>query len=80
MKKRRSGGGARYSEDPLVSIRLDPLLWEALHDIAKRQGCTARDLTMAIARDSLSIAIRIYIEEFYRAGAAQAEPSDPEPR
>ncbi len=79
MKKRRSGG-SRYSEHPLVSIRLDPLLWEALHDIAKRQGCTARDLTMAIARDSLAIAIRIYIEEFYRAAAAQAEPSDPESR
>jgi hypothetical protein len=67
-KRRRGGAGRNHPEPPLVSIELDPLLWAALQDIAAQQACTVGDLVLEIARASLSVAIRIYIEEFYRAG------------
>ena len=69
MKQRQRGtDSSRYLESPLVSIQLDPLVWDALRDIAGQQARTVGDLVMEIAGDSLRIAIRIYIEEFYRAG------------
>ena len=69
MKQRQRGtDSSRYLEPPLVSIQLDPLVWDALRDIAGQQARTVGDLVMEIAGDSLRIAIRIYIEEFYRAG------------
>jgi hypothetical protein len=71
----RPGGAAQ--EEPLVNIRLDPVLWEALRDVAARQGRTPRELVMDIAQDSLGFAIRVYLQEFYRA-IASSEPSDRE--
>ena len=69
MKQRQRGtDSSRYLEPPLVSIQLDPLVWDALRDIAGQQARTVGDLVMEIAGNSLRVAIRIYIEEFYRAG------------
>jgi predicted DNA-binding ribbon-helix-helix protein len=59
--------GQRRGGAPLVSVRLDPALWQALHEIAARQGRPVRDLVSDIARDSLAVAIRVYVEEFRRA-------------
>ena len=67
-QRRRARGSSSHSEPPLLSIQLDPLVWDALRDIAGQQARTVGDLVMEIAGDSLRIAIRIYIEEFYRAG------------
>ena len=63
-----------------TSVRLEPVMWEALQDIARRQQRTVHDLVTEIDRDrsasSLTAAIRVYIVAFYRS-AAGAEPSRP---
>jgi len=53
-------------------VRLPPVMWEALEDIARHLGITLPDLMRQIergrARDQgLTDAIRIYLVEFYRA-------------
>jgi predicted DNA-binding ribbon-helix-helix protein len=49
-------------------------MWDALADIAGEQGETIHDLIAGINRDhnqaNLSAAIRVYIVEYYRSGAA----------
>jgi predicted DNA-binding ribbon-helix-helix protein len=56
-----------------TSIRLEPLMWEALHEIAAEQGMTLNQLVTQIKRraggSSLTSAIRVYIVEFYRSAA-----------
>ena len=61
MKTRRRGGDSL----PLLTIPLDPIIWQALQDIAVQQGRSAQDLVTEIARDSLWVAIHVYIAEFY---------------
>ena len=59
-----------------TSVRLEPLMWEALHDIAKRREVTVHDLVTQIeasrTASSLTAAIRVYIVDFYRAAAVVA--------
>ncbi len=59
-----------------TSVRLEPVMWDALKDIAGRVGMTVHDLVTAIDRDrtasSLNAAIRVYIVDFYRAAALPA--------
>jgi predicted DNA-binding ribbon-helix-helix protein len=54
-----------------TSVRLEPAMWEALHEIARRLELTIHDLVTDIARQrtasSLTAAIRVYIVDFYRA-------------
>jgi predicted DNA-binding ribbon-helix-helix protein len=55
-----------------TSVRLPPVMWEALEDIARHLGITLQDLMRRIERgrerdQGLTDAIRIYIVEFYRA-------------
>jgi predicted DNA-binding ribbon-helix-helix protein len=56
-----------------TSVRLEPAMWEALHDIARRMRVTVHDLVTDVARQrtasSLTAAIRVYIVDFYRAAA-----------
>jgi predicted DNA-binding ribbon-helix-helix protein len=56
-----------------TSVRLEPIMWDALHDIAQQRGLTTHDLVTDIDRDrtasSLTAAIRVYIVDFYRAAA-----------
>lgn len=75
MRKRPSG--VARPEQPLVRLQLDPVIWRALQDIATRQARSVRDLVADIARDSLTLAIHVYIDEFYRAEAA--DTAEPEP-
>lgn len=60
-----------------TSVRLEPVMWEALQDIARRQERTIHDLVTQIDRErtasTLTAAIRVYIVGFYRA-AAGLEP------
>src|SRR6266571_7194129 len=56
-----------------TSVRLEPVMWDALHDIARRLRVTVHDLVTEIDRkrtaSSLTAAIRVYIVDFYRAAA-----------
>jgi predicted DNA-binding ribbon-helix-helix protein len=57
-----------------TSVRLNPLLWDALRDIAHQRGKTVHELATDIASrqtGNLTAAIRVYIVEFYRAAAHQ---------
>lgn len=59
-----------------TSVRLEPVLWDALQDIACRREMTIHQLATEIAGrrtlSNLTAAIRVYIVEFYRAAAGQA--------
>ena len=61
-----------------TSVRLEPVMWEALQDIARRQERTVHDLVTQIDRErtasSLTAAIRVYIVGFYRSAAALGAP------
>ena len=67
-----------------TSVRLEPVMWEALADIAGRRGRTVNELVTEIDRDrsasSLTAAIRVYIVDYYRAAAAAGRPELPERR
>ena len=56
-----------------TSVRLEPVMWEALHDIARRQKRTLNDLVTEIdlsrTASSMTAAIRVYIVDFYRKAA-----------
>ena len=62
-----------------TSVRLEPVMWEALVDISHRQHRSVSVLVTEIdrERDSLSLtaAIRVYIVRFYRTAVA-ASSSD----
>ncbi|HZK92388.1 MAG TPA: ribbon-helix-helix domain-containing protein [Stellaceae bacterium] len=57
-----------------TSVRLEPLMWESLRDIARARGMAVNDLVTEIDRErsasSLTAAIRVYIVGFYRTAAA----------
>jgi predicted DNA-binding ribbon-helix-helix protein len=58
-----------------TSVRLEPVMWEALQDIARRQERTIHDVVTQIDRErtasSLTAAIRVYIVSYYRMAAAR---------
>ena len=62
-----------------TSVRLEPVMWDALHDIARRLRVTTHGLVTDIDRvrtaSSLTAAIRVYIVDFYRAAALRAGPA-----
>ena len=59
-----------------TSVRLEPVMWDALQDIARRLRVTVHGLVTHIDRErsasSLTAAIRVYIVDFYRAAALPA--------
>jgi len=56
-----------------TSVRLEPLMWDALREIAGARDLTVHDLVTEIDRSrgapSLTAAIRVYIVDFYRSAA-----------
>ena len=56
-----------------TSVRLEPVMWEALQEIARQQETNINQLVTEIDRrrnsSSLTAAIRVYIVDFYRAAA-----------
>jgi len=61
-----------------TSVRLEPVMWEALQEIVRQQETNINQLVTEIDRQrnssSLTAAIRVYIVDFYRsAAAAQGE-------
>lgn len=67
-----------------TSVRLEPVMWDALRDIARRLQVTTHDLVTEINHErtasSLTAAIRVYIVDFYRAAVFLAgEPHSAPP-
>lgn len=60
-----------------TSIRLEPVFWEALSSIARRQDMTIHELVTNIDRSrtvsSLSSAIRTFVVIYFSAGAREAQ-------
>jgi predicted DNA-binding ribbon-helix-helix protein len=66
-----------------TSVRLEPAMWEALQEIARRRKLSIHALVTQIDRmrsaSTLTAAIRVHIVDFYRTAAARAAaPSRPE--
>ena len=59
-----------------TSVRLEPIMWDALNDICRRRQMTVHDVVTDIDRmrtaSSLTAAIRVYIVDFYRNAALHA--------
>jgi predicted DNA-binding ribbon-helix-helix protein len=57
-----------------TSVRLEPVMWDALRDIAQVLGLHLNDLVTEIDRrrtvPNLTAAIRVYIVDYYRKAAA----------
>jgi predicted DNA-binding ribbon-helix-helix protein len=57
-----------------TSVRLEPVMWEALQEIARQQETNINQLVTEIDRrrnsSGLTAAIRVYIVDFYRSAAA----------
>jgi len=53
-----------------TTVRLEPVMWEALRDIANRQGRSVSRLATEIDRDrttlSLTAALRVYVVDYYQ--------------
>jgi len=66
-----------------TSVRLEPVMWEALHDISRRLQLSVHDLVTEIDRErtasSLTAAIRVYIVDHYRNAASRAAPAAARP-
>jgi predicted DNA-binding ribbon-helix-helix protein len=56
-----------------TSVRLEPVMWEALQEIVRQQETNINQLVTEIDRQrdssSLTAAIRVYIVDLYRAAA-----------
>lgn len=59
-----------------TSVRLEPEMWLAMKDIAKREKCTSHDLCSLISlrkrpNTSLTAAIRVFIMLYFKAAATE---------
>ncbi len=60
-----------------TSVRLEPEMWAALKDIARREGTTMHNICSLVAlrkvpESSLTAAIRVFLMLYYRAAATEA--------
>jgi predicted DNA-binding ribbon-helix-helix protein len=67
-----------FLRDRKTSVRLEPVMWEALRDIAHDNGVTVNDLVDRIDRnregdEGLTAAIRVHIVAFYLRKCAELE-------
>lgn len=62
-----------------TSVRLEPDLWEALREIARRERCSLHEICTDIDRrrggTRLTSAMRIYIVNYFRSAASAAKVS-----
>ena len=59
-----------------TSVRLEPEMWNALGDIAAREGCSIHDICTLVslrknASTSLTAAIRVFLMLYYRASSTE---------
>src|SRR5438105_13165713 len=78
-RKRQSASSSLVIHNVVVaghrtSVRLEPVMWEALQEIARQQQTNTNQLVTEIDRQrnasSLTAAIRVYIVDFYRSAVA----------
>jgi predicted DNA-binding ribbon-helix-helix protein len=67
-----------FLEDYRTTVRLEPVMWEALEDIARHRGTTRQDVIKQIdlhrgRSEGLSSAIRVYIVKCYRRRCGELE-------
>jgi predicted DNA-binding ribbon-helix-helix protein len=64
-----------------TSVRLEPLMWDALREIARRRDVSVNDLVTEIdehrGAPSLTAAIRVYIVGYYRTAAGSSGDQQP---
>src|SRR3954452_807120 len=63
---------AVYLDKRKSSVRLEPVMWDALDDIARLEGISRPELIRRVDRglgrnESLTAALRIYVVNYYRA-------------
>ena len=60
-----------------TSVRLEPAMWEALHDICLREGLTVNEMCSRVAErrhgTSLTAALRVSILTYFRAATRDHE-------
>jgi predicted DNA-binding ribbon-helix-helix protein len=60
-----------YVRERRTSLRLEPVMWDALADIAAERGASIHDLVTEAAESNdmpnLSAAVRVFIVAFYRS-------------
>jgi len=61
-----------YLDRRKSSVRLEPVMWDALDDIARVNGINRPELIRRVERglapsESLTAALRIYVVNYYRA-------------
>lgn len=59
-----------------TSVRLEPEMWNALHDIARREQCTVHEICSLVSirkvvNSSLTAAIRVFLMLYYRAASSE---------
>jgi len=59
-----------------TSVRLEPEMWNALYDIAKRESCSIHDICSLIhmrknPKTSLTAGIRVFLMLYFRAAATE---------
>jgi len=59
-----------------TSVRLEPEMWSAMREIAKRESCTIHELCSLISmrkkeKTSLTAAIRVFLMLYYRASSTE---------
>lgn len=58
-----------------TSMRLEPVMWDALREAARREGMTVNALVSQLAERSphtLTSEVRVFIATYYRAAATEA--------
>ena len=59
-----------------TSVRLEPVMWDCLHEMAHRENCAIHDICSLVQlrkkqNTSLTAAIRVFIVLYYRAAASE---------
>jgi len=61
--------------DRRTSIRLEPQMWDALHEICAREGRSLHEICTEIDRarnsSALTAAVRVYILNYFREAATE---------
>jgi len=58
-----------------TSLRLEPAMWDALHEVAQREGGSVHDICSRVEfsrqESTLTAAIRVFILAYFRAAATE---------
>ena len=67
--------------DRVTTVRLEAGIWEALDEIATREGLMVNEVCQRAAAEAggrhLAAALRVYALRYFREAARHADPADP---